>query len=87
MKEIRIYPKLELLNTWAIDRTRFSPDATKPPLCLRCGQPLAPVLAQNALSRHADVYICDACGTDEALCDAIGFPSGLFSGMRWKISA
>ena len=74
MKEIRIYPKLELLNTWAIDRTRFSPDATKPPLCLRCGQPLAPALAQNALSRHADVYICDACGTDEALCDAIGFP-------------
>lgn len=74
MKEIRIYPKLELLNTWAIDRTRFSPDATKPPLCLRCGQPLAPVLTQNALSRHADVYICDACGTDEALCDAIGFP-------------
>ena len=74
MKEIRIYPKLELLNTWAIDRTRFSPDATKPPLCLRCGQPLAPALAQNALSRHADVYICGACGTDEALCDAIGFP-------------
>lgn len=74
MKEMRIYPKLELLNTWAIDRTRFCPDATKPPLCLRCGQPLSPVLAHNALSRYVDVYICDACGTDEALCDAIRMP-------------
>lgn len=23
----------------------------------------------NALSRHADVYICDQCGTDEAIRD------------------
>lgn len=39
MNKVRLYPQLELLNTWAIDRTRFSPDATEPPLCLRCGRP------------------------------------------------
>ena len=66
----RLYPQLELLNTWAIDRTRFSPDATKPPLCLRCGQPLSPVLSHNALSRYADVHICAACGMNEAMGDA-----------------
>ena len=38
MNKVRLYPQLELLNTWAIDRTRFSPDATEPPLCLRCGR-------------------------------------------------
>ena len=69
MNKVRLYPQLELLNTWAIDRTRFSPDATNPPLCLRCGRPLNPVLAYNALSRHIDVHICDTCGTDEALSD------------------
>lgn len=74
MNEIRFYPHFELLNTWAIDRTRFSPDATKAPLCLRCGQPLHPVLAYNALSRYADVYVCEACGMDEALRDAAGQP-------------
>ena len=74
MKKIRLYPQLELLNTWAIDRTRFSPDAPEPPLCLRCGQPLRHVLAYNALSRYADVYVCEACGMDEALRDAAGQP-------------
>ena len=77
MKTIQIYPKYELLNTWAIDRTRFTPDATKPPLCLRCGKPLSPVLAYNALSRYADVHICDACGTDEAIRDAMCMPMRL----------
>ena len=47
MNKVRLYPQLELLNTWAIDRTRFSPDATEPPLCLRCGRPLNPVLSRN----------------------------------------
>ena len=43
--------------------------------CPRCGQNRMdenPV--RNALSRHADVYICDACGMDEALRDMIGSP-------------
>ena len=79
MKEIRIYPMTDLLHTWAIDRTRYSPDAAKPPLCLRCGRPLDGCLAYNAKSRHADVYICSACGTDEALRDAAGTPLPLTS--------
>lgn len=70
MKQNRLHPQLELLNTWAIDHTRFSPDATKPPLCLRCGQPLSPILSHNALSRYEDVHICAVCGMDEAIGDA-----------------
>lgn len=27
---------------------------------------------RNALSRYADVYICDECGTEEALSDMLG---------------
>ena len=74
MKEIRIYPKPELLNTWAIDRTRFSPDATKPPLCLRCGQPLAPSISATPVEQTRPCAM------------RLASQSGLFSGMRWKIS-
>ena len=28
----------------------------------------------NALSRHADIYVCDACGTEEALLKFMGNP-------------
>ena len=28
----------------------------------------------NALSRHAEVYICDQCGTEEAVLDYLGKP-------------
>ena len=38
-------------------------------LCPRCGKPLKDRLHTNALSRVADVYVCDACGTAEALED------------------
>ena len=38
--------------------------------CPRCGRDaMNPALTHNALSRHADLYICDACGMDEALLD------------------
>ncbi len=38
--------------------------------CPRCGMAtVKPKTATNALSRHADVYICDECGTDEAIRD------------------
>ena len=39
--------------------------------CPRCGQDtMKPDLKTNALSRHVeDVYICDSCGTAEALLD------------------
>ena len=37
-------------------------------LCPRCGQAtMKPKLFTNALSRQADIYVCDACGTREAL--------------------
>lgn len=36
--------------------------------CPRCGKDaLKPELHTNALSRQADLYVCDACGTNEAM--------------------
>ena len=36
--------------------------------CPRCGRDtMKPEIHTNALSRHADIYVCDACGTEEAL--------------------
>ena len=36
--------------------------------CPRCGRDtMKELIHTNALSRHADIYICDACGTEEAL--------------------
>ena len=42
--------------------------------CPRCGRQTLKTEhpATNALSRYADVYICDGCGTDEALLDMTG---------------
>lgn len=43
--------------------------------CPRCGHDRMdknPV--RNALSRHAKVYICDICGTDEVIRDMLGKP-------------
>ena len=40
------------------------------PLCPRCGRQMPDPVTRGALSRHADgVYICEMCGTDEALRD------------------
>lgn len=42
-------------------------------ICPRCGHlTVKDRLTTNALSRHADVYICDACGMDEAVRDMKG---------------
>ena len=68
--KIRIYPKSLLETIWQQDKLLFTPEAKQPPLCLRCGQPLDRRLVINALSRYADVHICEACGMDEALRDA-----------------
>ena len=39
-------------------------------LCPRCGKdPMKQPLYTNAVSRHTDMYICDACGTEEAILD------------------
>ena len=64
--KIRIYPKSLLETVWQQDKLLFTPEAEQPPLCLRCGQPLDCRLVINALSRYADVHICEACGMDEA---------------------
>ena len=82
MDTIRLFPALELVHTWAIDRTRFSPDATKPPLCLRCGAQLHPHMPINATSRYAQVHVCQACGMDEALRDMTGDPLPL---VEWDV--
>lgn len=38
--------------------------------CPRCGRNrMRPILAKNAASRYEDIYICEECGTDEALRD------------------
>lgn len=44
--------------------------------CPRCGRDtMKPALATNALSRHADgVYVCDDCGTAEAMLDFMQNP-------------
>lgn len=48
-------------------------DADTPMRCPRCGaDAMKHPLATNALSRHADLYICDSCGTAEALLDFMG---------------
>ena len=44
-------------------------------ICPRCGRlTVKERLVTNAMSRHADVYICDACGMDEAIRDMKGQP-------------
>ena len=75
---IKVFPRYLLEQMWKEDEQRFAPDAENPPLCLRCGQRLDRRLVVNALSRYADVHICETCGTDEALRDAYGEPLSLW---------
>ena len=43
--------------------------------CPRCGKDtMKPELHTNALSRHADLFICDQCGTAEAMLDFMNNP-------------
>ncbi len=64
--KIKLYPKDLLETAWRKDKKLYANgDATEPPQCLRCGAPLAAHLMVNALSRYADVQICEACGMDE----------------------
>lgn len=52
--------------------------------CPRCGRlTMKERVATNALSRSADVYICDECGADEALRDWGGNPMPL---EEWAIA-
>ena len=54
--------------------------------CPRCGKMAmdAESVTRNALSRRATVYICDACGTAEALEDMLGERMPLTA---WAIAA
>lgn len=52
--------------------------------CPRCGRmSVKDRLHTNALSRHATVYVCDACGMDEAVRDWKGEPLPL---KEWAIA-
>lgn len=64
---IELYPKADLENEWA--KNKHTPGAMP---CMRCGGPMRESLAENALSRALNVYVCPACGIDEALRDAAG---------------
>lgn len=73
--KIKLYPKDLLETAWRKDKKLYANgDAAEPPQCLRCGAPLAAHLMVNALSRYADVQICEACGMDEVLRDAAHAP-------------
>ena len=44
-------------------------------VCPRCGKAsMNPAIHRNATSRHADIYVCDDCGTAEALLDMMRSP-------------
>ena len=46
--------------------------------CPRCGaNSMRGSLHTNALSRHADIYVCGHCGNDEAILDMGGMPKPL----------
>ncbi len=75
--KISIYPKDLIEQVWKEDEKRLASDAGASLTCLRCGKPLNQHMAVNALSRRADVYICQECGANEALWDALGEPDPL----------
>ena len=58
-------------------------------LCPCCGgMRVKDRLHTNALSRHADVYVCDSCGMDEAVRDMAGatLPLKDWAIARWQMS-
>lgn len=76
--KLLLYPKGLLEAAWCKDKKHYADgDTADPPKCLRCGAPLAPHLMVNALSRYVAVQICEACGMDEALRDAVHIPLSL----------
>lgn len=54
---------------------RARQDAGEKMSCPRCGRnTIKAPLAHNALSRHADLYVCDECGMTEAMLDMMHNP-------------
>lgn len=73
VESIRIYPKRKLSLAWSeMAESAKRPAAAGSLFCLRCGAPMRNSVAENAMSRFVDVYICSQCGTDEAMRDAAG---------------
>ena len=63
----RIQQRLADLKAWQ--------QAGKYTSCPRCGRKnMKDKLHSNALSRYADIYICDQCGMDEAMLDFMHNP-------------
>ena len=67
-----IYPKYDLELAWLVNKSHFDIDRPEHRTCMRCGQKMRYPLAENALSRALDVYVCPDCGMDEAFRDATG---------------
>lgn len=60
----------EEFNAWLIITHFGKEQKDGDHFCPRCGMfSVKNRLHTNALSRHASVYVCDACGTDEAIRD------------------
>ena len=58
-----------------IIRLRKAQDAHEATFCPRCGaNELDSELDFNAISRYADVYICDDCGGEEGMLEMLGDP-------------
>lgn len=59
---------------------KVAQEAGKYTLCPRCGQnTMNPVLCRNALSRIADIMVCDVCGVDEAKLAFMRAPGTLYT--------
>ncbi len=66
------------MNAWLEERLldlKARQDASEHMPCPRCGRDtMKDRIHTNALSRHADIYICDECGTAEALLQMMSNP-------------
>lgn len=58
----------------SLESVQETPVGAIPLPCPRCGGEMDPRKVRNAMSRHARVFICSECGTDEAIRDMVGKP-------------
>lgn len=76
------FPKKTLFDSAvAVERNRQEQNAFA--ICPRCGKrTMRDKLIHNALSRRADIYVCEPCGMSEALCDAMGIDDDI---VGWNV--
>ena len=72
--KIELYPKPQLELLWENEYAKCQGADAPLPTCLRCGATMHPTLVDNALSRHASIYICNNCGVDESRRDLMHKP-------------